>query len=171
MARIFPSGRAAPTRTRTAYRTRTAITLRNGTRSPPSSLARQARLGIGRRLVRLVAAPLAAEVDRRIARIVGRKPALQMFDEHLAGAQPITLGGDRGYHTADFIEACRSRNVTPHVAMVYRRRPGIDGRTTRHQGVTHQSADPETYCGDLRLDQDGVPLPQDALQRGRAYGL
>jgi IS5 family transposase len=63
-----------------------------------------------------------------------RDAALQMMDEHLPGAAPITLGADRGYHTNDFVEQCRDRNVTPHLAMVTHRKPAIDGRTTRHPG-------------------------------------
>lgn len=63
-----------------------------------------------------------------------RDAALQMLDEHVPGASRISLGGDRGYHTREFVEGCRARNITPHVAMVDRRRPAIDGRTTRHPG-------------------------------------
>jgi hypothetical protein len=28
----------------------------------------------------------------------------------------FTVGGDKGYDTRDFVEACRERNMTPHVA-------------------------------------------------------
>jgi len=44
-----------------------------------------------------------------------------------------TVGADKGYDRADFVEGCRRLNVTPHVA---RKRCGgaIDGRTTRHPG-------------------------------------
>jgi hypothetical protein len=43
-----------------------------------------------------------------------REAALQMVD-----AQELhdgTLGADRGYDTEDFVESCRSRGITPHVA-------------------------------------------------------
>lgn len=63
-----------------------------------------------------------------------REAALQMIDEHLVGAQRLTLAADRGYHTKDFIAACRERNITPHVAMVTHHQPAIDARTTRHPG-------------------------------------
>jgi len=48
----------------------------------------------------------------------------------------ITLGADKAYDTRDFVEQCRTRNVTPHVAQNRnaRRRSAIDGRTTRHPG-------------------------------------
>ena len=64
-----------------------------------------------------------------------RKAALAMLDT-LPGSTPKTVGADKAYDTADFIAACRSRNVTPHVAQNDGRRAGsaIDGRTTRHDG-------------------------------------
>ncbi len=65
-----------------------------------------------------------------------REVALQMLDESLPGDRAITLGADKGYDTQDFVEACRERNVVPHVAQNQhaRRRSAIDGRTTRHIG-------------------------------------
>ena len=65
-----------------------------------------------------------------------REAALQMLDEHLPGIERLTLAGDRGYHTRDFIAALRERNVTPHVAMIEHHKPAIDGRTTRHSGYS-----------------------------------
>lgn len=47
----------------------------------------------------------------------------------------VTLAGDRGYDTKGFVEACRKRKITPHVAQNdSNRRSAIDGRTTRHEG-------------------------------------
>ena len=43
-----------------------------------------------------------------------------------------TVGADRGYDTKSFVAACRSLEVTPHVAQ--KRYSAIDGRTTRHPG-------------------------------------
>ncbi len=63
-----------------------------------------------------------------------RDAALQMLDTALAGTGSSTLAADRGYHTRGFIEACRERNVTPHVAMIAHHKPAIDARTTRHPG-------------------------------------
>jgi transposase len=64
-----------------------------------------------------------------------RAAALTMLDA-VPGSRPRTVGADKAYDTADFIAACRSRNVTPHVAQNDGRRggSGIDGRTTRHEG-------------------------------------
>ena len=48
----------------------------------------------------------------------------------------ITVGADKGYDTRGFVKACRTMNVTPHVAQNTKRTGGsaIDGRTTRHAG-------------------------------------
>lgn len=64
-----------------------------------------------------------------------RMAALAMLDT-VPGSRPKTVGADKAYDTADFIAACRRRNVTPHVAQNDGRRGGsaIDGRTTRHDG-------------------------------------
>jgi transposase len=49
--------------------------------------------------------------------------------------RPKTLGGDKGYHTRDFIDALRARGIRPHIAQSRDRvTPGLDGRTTRHEG-------------------------------------
>jgi IS5 family transposase len=80
-------------------------------------------------------------VDLRITDASGtteRDAALTMLDETLRGSQRLTLAGDKGYDTKDFIRACRDRNVSPHVAqnVHLRRRSAIDERTTRHSGYT-----------------------------------
>lgn len=65
-----------------------------------------------------------------------REAALNMLDESVAGTAPITLAADRGYHVRSFIEQCRARNVTPHIALNERKDNCNDGRTTRHQGYS-----------------------------------
>ncbi|MGH6820770.1 MAG: transposase, partial [Methylocella sp.] len=56
-------------------------------------------------------------------------------EPHAEPARPITLGADRGYDAADFVEELREFNVRPHVARnTNGRRSAIDGRTTRHAG-------------------------------------
>jgi len=64
-----------------------------------------------------------------------RDAALTMA-EQVAGAGRVTLGGDKGYDTRDFVAGCRKLRVTPHVAQNIRRPGGsaIDGRSTRHTG-------------------------------------
>lgn len=76
-------------------------------------------------------------VDGRLTLATGtaeREAALEMI-EALGGAHPITLGADKGYDTADFVEELRALGVTPHVAQNdTNRRSAIDGRTTHHEG-------------------------------------
>jgi transposase len=64
-----------------------------------------------------------------------RHAALVML-EQVPGRKPVTVGGDKGYDTADFVAECRHLGVTPHVAQNHGRRGGsaIDARTTRHAG-------------------------------------
>lgn len=64
-----------------------------------------------------------------------RDAALMML-EQIPGDHRITVGGDKGFDTAEFVTECRHMNVTPHVARNTGRRGGsaIDDRTTRHPG-------------------------------------
>jgi len=64
-----------------------------------------------------------------------RDAALVML-EKLPGIRPVTVGGDKGFDTRDFVQECRNLRVTPHVAQNLGRCGGsaIDGRTTRHPG-------------------------------------
>jgi transposase len=66
-----------------------------------------------------------------------RDAALMML-EQVPGDHRITVGGDKGFDTAEFVTECRHMNVTPHVACNTGRRGGsaIDNRTTRHPGYT-----------------------------------
>ena len=65
-----------------------------------------------------------------------RRAAIAMADERLPGTRRITLGGDKGYDTRDFVKSCRALKVTPHVAQNQARRGGsaLDARTVRHPG-------------------------------------
>ena len=62
-----------------------------------------------------------AERETALAQ-VGRQPGLRR----------LTVGADKAYDTEVFVEGCRGRQVTPHVARKVHSR--IDGRTTRHPG-------------------------------------
>jgi len=63
-----------------------------------------------------------------------REAALELI-EPKAGGSRITLGGDKGYDVADFVESLRAMEVTPHVAQNdTNRSSAIDARTTRHPG-------------------------------------
>lgn len=83
-------------------------------------------------------------VDARLTRVSGhaeRLAALEMIEPYADRPRAITLGADRGYDAADFVEELRTLNVRPHVAQnVSGRRSAIDRRTTRHA----------TYAASLR---------------------
>ncbi len=65
-----------------------------------------------------------------------RRAAIAMVDERLPGSRRVTLGGDKGYDTSDFVAGCRALTVTPHVARNQARRGGsaLETRTVRHPG-------------------------------------
>jgi transposase len=77
-------------------------------------------------------------VDARLTRVSGHAERLAALDmvQHVADRpRAVTLGADRGYDAADFVEELRTMNVRPHVAQnVSGRRSAIDKRTTRHPG-------------------------------------
>lgn len=71
-----------------------------------------------------------------------REAALHMIEAHSPGStRRLTLAGDKGYDTADFVGDLRQMHVTPHIAQRQYitttgkvRRSNIDRRTTRHAG-------------------------------------
>jgi transposase len=67
-----------------------------------------------------------------------RDAALVML-EQVPGTKAITVGGDKGFDTREFVKECRQMGIVPHVAQNLGRPGGsaIDGRTTRHAGYTH----------------------------------
>jgi len=78
-------------------------------------------------------------VELRIAEANGtaeRATALQMLQWELPGNKRVTVGGDKGFDTKNFVAGCRALDVTPHVTQDIspRRGSAIDQRTTRHPG-------------------------------------
>lgn len=78
-------------------------------------------------------------VDLQIAPATGtaeRDTALAMLRRQARrGFRPTTVGADKGYHCRDFVRQLRQRGLRPHLACIRgRRTPGLDGRTTRHEG-------------------------------------
>ncbi len=64
-----------------------------------------------------------------------RLAARHLIEPHADRPQKVTLGGDKGFDTQDFVAELREINVTAHVAQnTNERRSAIDGRTTRHAG-------------------------------------
>jgi IS5 family transposase len=64
-----------------------------------------------------------------------RDAAMAMLQE-VPGIGRVTVGGDKGFDTAEFVRECRNMCVTPHVAQNLARRGGsaLDGRTTQSAG-------------------------------------
>jgi hypothetical protein len=64
-----------------------------------------------------------------------RHAAMAMLQQ-VPGSGPVTVGGDKGFDTAEFVRECRNMRVTPHISQNLGRRGGsaIDGRTTQHAG-------------------------------------
>jgi transposase len=58
--------------------------------------------------------------------------ALEMIDQ-LSVRPGQTIGADKGYDTKRFVEGCREKHITPHVAAKVSR-GAIDGRTTSTEG-------------------------------------
>jgi transposase len=56
--------------------------------------------------------------------------------QQIPGTNRVTVSGDKGFDTAEFVRECRNMCVTPQVAQNLRRRGGsaIDHRTVRHAG-------------------------------------
>jgi len=76
-------------------------------------------------------------VNARLTKASGtaeREAALAMLQQR-SQKKRVTMGGDKGYDTKDFVADLRACLVTPHVAQNNkRRRSAIDERTTRHPG-------------------------------------
>jgi transposase len=114
----------------------------HGSRSDPDALL--ARKGPGKEAKLSYSGNLLVEnrngliVDSRVWEATGtaeRYAALEMLQE-IPGTGRVTVGGDKGFDTAEFVRECRHLGVTPHVAQNLGRRGGsaIDGRTTRAGG-------------------------------------
>lgn len=70
-----------------------------------------------------------------------RDAGLALVKRQRRGRRRITLGADKAYDVAGFVEALRAETVTPHIAIDGHvrisgkpRKTAIDARTTRHSG-------------------------------------
>ena len=76
----------------------------------------------------------------------------------------------RATTSRSFVAGVRALGVTPHVAQKVKG-SAIDGRTTRHAGLCHQSTETETDRAGLRLDEDRRRPAQAAASRRRAASI
>ena len=78
---------------------------------------------------------LAVEVAVRPATGTAERDAALAMVGEIPHAGRVTLGADKNYDTADFVDIVRALGITPHVAQHdTNRRSAIDARTTRHPG-------------------------------------
>ena len=75
---------------------------------------------------------LAVDVETTLANGTAERDAAKaMVARTISGK--ATLGADKGYDVAEFVEVLRQQDITPHVAQK-KKGSAIDGRTTRHAG-------------------------------------
>jgi len=79
---------------------------------------------------------LLVDIDITDATLFEPKAAAPMLDRRRRDRQSMsTLGADKGYFNKAFVALLRRRGIAPHIARIESRRaPGLDGRTTRHEG-------------------------------------
>jgi hypothetical protein len=78
---------------------------------------------------------LAVDATVTLATGTAERDAAFAMAAQIPGDGRVTLGGDKNYDTAGFVEDMRDLNVTPHVAQNDKhRRSAIDTRTTRYPG-------------------------------------
>ena len=89
-----------------------------------------------------------------------REAALVMLDRLPERAGRRTLAGDKGYDSADFIQGCRERDITPHIACNDGRAGGsaLDARTTRHVGYRISQRIRKRIEEGFGWGKDGRPL-------------
>ncbi len=83
-------------------------------------------------------------VDAQVTHATGtakREAALTMIERTRKAGRRVTLGADKLFDAASFVEDLRARAITPHVAINGSisklgkvRKTAVDGRTTRHSG-------------------------------------
>jgi hypothetical protein len=82
-----------------------------------------------------------------------RDAALGMM-EAIPGDHQVTVAGDKGYDTKDYVSAARNRNATPWRRTSMR---GAVAQSTNHKarGLCHQPEEAPASGRNLRLDEDG----------------
>ncbi len=92
-----------------------------------------------------------------------------LMAERVEGIERITLAGDKGYDTKDFVSEMRGMNVTPHVAQNHKRPAGarlMDAR--RGMRDTRSVSGNVSGSKKFRLDEDGWDATQNPASRAGA---
>ena len=76
---------------------------------------------------------LVVDVETTHATGTAEREAAKVMAARTVTKAGATLGADKGYDVAEFVEAIREQGVTPHVAQK-KKGSAIDRRTTRHAG-------------------------------------
>ena len=79
---------------------------------------------------------LCADLQITDARLAEPKAAAEMLArQRRRRIRPVSVGADKGYCTKAFVAHLRRHAIQPHIARITNRRtPGLDARTTRHEG-------------------------------------
>ena len=95
-----------------------------------------------------------------------REAALALIEPHGMTPQPVTLGADKDYDSADFGNAPAGQGGYPACGTEHQWTP-LGGRRPHHSSsrLYDLAAHPQTRRGGLRLGQDGRRLAQDAASR------
>ena len=94
-----------------------------------------------------------------------RLAALHLVKPHAERARPVTLGGDKGFDTQDFV--AELREINDPACGPERQRPALGDRRPHHPSprLCHQPAYPQADRGGLRLGQDRCRTAQGATPR------
>jgi hypothetical protein len=109
-------------------------------------------------------------VDARLTRVSGhaeRLAALDMIERFADRPAAITLGADRGYDAAEFVEELRPSTC----ARTWRKhqRPSLGDRPADYpaSGLRREPSPPQAHRGSVRLDQErGRDAPDQTARAG-----
>lgn len=76
---------------------------------------------------------LVVDVETTLANGTAEREAAKQMLKRTISRAGSTVGADKGYDVAEFVQTVRDHKVTPHVAQK-NKGSAIDGRTTRHEG-------------------------------------
>ena len=101
-----------------------------------------------------------------------RDAAMAMLQD-VPGTGRVSVGGDKGFDTAELVRECRNLRVTAHVAQILARRGGQRHGWAHHAacGLRHQPEEKEAHRRVFRLAEDDCTVTQGAVSRNMEGGL